>query len=82
MLEERFRQGEYSPPWLRDLARAALHGGGKPLSLFLGLSDEGLAREGGSFIRPGEAPLLEKLEAFNRSQDFGLLGEVAEGPPR
>ncbi|MBI5386051.1 MAG: hypothetical protein HZA90_15355 [Verrucomicrobia bacterium] len=75
-LERSLRQGGYSPPRLADVARAALHAEGRPLSVFLGLSDEGLACEGGSFVRPGEGPLLEKLETFNRTQDFALLREV------
>lgn len=77
-LERSFQEGGYSPPRLRDVARAALHADGKPLSVFLGLSDEGLACEGGSFIRPGEEQLLEKLEEFNRTQSYLLLREVAD----
>jgi radical SAM enzyme (TIGR01210 family) len=77
LLERAFRSGEYSPPRLRDVARAALAAEGRPITVFLGLSDEGLACEGGSFVRPGEGPLLEKLETFNRSQDYAVLREVA-----
>jgi uncharacterized Fe-S cluster-containing MiaB family protein len=78
LLERKFRQGEYSPPRLRDVARAALHAEAKPISIFLGLSDEGLACAGGTFVRPGEEPLVEKLEAFNRSLNFDLLREVLQ----
>lgn len=77
-LEAAYHRGEYSPPRLSDLARAALHGRGKSVSLYLGLSDEGLAVEGGSFVRPGEGALVERLEAFNRTQDYGILEEVVD----
>ncbi len=76
MLEESFRKGKYCPPRLKDVASAALHGQGKDITIFLGLSDDDLACEGGAFIRPGEEPMVEKLEAFNRSQNYGLLEEL------
>ncbi|MBM3882297.1 MAG: hypothetical protein FJ387_21680 [Verrucomicrobia bacterium] len=76
-LEAAFVQGRYWPPDLRDVARAALRAEGKSIRVFLGLSDEGLACAGGSFLRPGEAGLVARLEAFNRTQDFNLLREVA-----
>ncbi|MBI4026608.1 MAG: hypothetical protein HY360_16600 [Verrucomicrobia bacterium] len=76
ILEQSFRKGEYSPPRLMDVARSALHGRGKDITIFLGLSDEGLACEGGSFLHPGEEGLVEKLEAFNRTQDYHLLSEL------
>lgn len=72
-LEEHFRQGQYTPPTLADVCRAAAHGEGKRISIYLGLSDEGLACEGGSFLRPGDQPLVARMEAFNRSQDYALL---------
>jgi radical SAM enzyme (TIGR01210 family) len=75
-LERSFRRGEYSPPRLKDVARAALHAEGKPISLFVGLSDEHLACSGGSFVRKGDEPLLALLETFNRSQDFAVLRSV------
>ncbi len=77
VLEERFRSGRYVPPKLKDVAAAALHGEGKRVSIFLGLSDEGLACAGGSFIRPGDEPLVAALEAFNRSQDYRQLRSMA-----
>ena len=76
-LERSFRRGEYTPPQLRDVARAALHAEGKPITVFLGLSDEGLACPGGSFLRSGQEALVEKLEAFNRTQNFDRLREAA-----
>jgi radical SAM enzyme (TIGR01210 family) len=72
-LEESFRRGLYSPPRLLDVARAALHADGKAISLFIGLYDEGMAVEGGSFVRDGDGRILERLEAFNRTQDFAIL---------
>jgi len=72
-LERSFRRGEYTPPQLADVARAALHAEGKPITLYVGLSDEDLACEGGSFVRPGDEALIAALERFNRSQDFAAL---------
>lgn len=72
-LERSFHCGEYCPPRLADVAQAALHAEGKPITLFVGLSDEDLACEGGSFIRPGDEGLIAALEAFNRTQDFAGL---------
>ncbi|CAK8713659.1 Elp3/MiaA/NifB-like radical SAM core domain-containing protein [Candidatus Electrothrix gigas] len=76
LLGRAFLQGEYVPPSLRDLARAASYTEGKRLSVFLGLSDEGLAEQGGSFIREGEEELIERLEMFNQTQDYRILQEV------
>ncbi|MBI5366993.1 MAG: hypothetical protein HZA54_08145 [Planctomycetes bacterium] len=78
-LAESFARGEYVPPTLRDVARAARHARGKGLSLFLGLYDEGLAVPGGSFLRAGEEACVARLEEFNRTQDYALLDRVAEG---
>jgi radical SAM enzyme (TIGR01210 family) len=76
-LETAFAQGRYSPPRLRDVARAARHAAGKPVSIFIGLSDEGLTVPGGTVLRPGEAPLLARIEAFNRTQDYAILDGIA-----
>ncbi len=73
LLEQFFADGKYVPPYLRDVAAAVRHGRGKPLSIFVGLSDENLAVEGGSFIRPGDERLVETLEKFNQTQDYSLL---------
>ena len=77
-LERAYIRGEFMPPRLHDLARAALHGRGKSISIYLGLSDEGLACAGGSFLRPGEEEILVKLEQFNKTGDWGLLDEVIQ----
>ncbi len=75
-LEDAFLKKEYVPPLLTDVARAARHADGKTLSIFIGLSDEGLAVEGGSFLRAGDRPLLEQLERFNRTQDYSILKAI------
>lgn len=71
-----FKSGDYAPPKLIDVATAALHAEDKGISIFLGLSDEGLACEGGSFIREGEEALVDIMETFNRTQDFRLLRSI------
>ncbi|MCI5221825.1 MAG: hypothetical protein D3924_03925 [Candidatus Electrothrix sp. AR4] len=76
LLGTAFLKGEYTPPSLHDLAHAANHAEGKKISVFLGLSDEGLAEQGGSFIREGDTLLLERLEAFNRTQNYNILQEL------
>lgn len=73
MLGDAFLRGEYAPPYLLDVAKAARHAKGKRVGIFIGLSDEGLAVEGGSFLRPGEERIVEALENFNRTQDHGIL---------
>jgi radical SAM enzyme (TIGR01210 family) len=79
VLEDSFRAGEYAPPRLRDVARAVLAAEGTDLSVFIGLSDEGLACAGGSFVRAGEEALVAGLEAFNRTQDYGALRQIVGG---
>lgn len=83
VLEDAFRRGEYAPPKLRDVARAALHARGKRISIFIGLTVEGLAVNGGSAIRNGDGPLVGILERFNRTQDYSILDAVArdDGEP-
>ena len=75
-IEQAFRQGTYRPPMLEDVAKAALYARDSAISVFIGLSDEGLAVPGGSFITPQNQPLVEVLEAFNRSQDYKLLTDI------
>lgn len=75
-LEKAFRDGEYQPPRLIDVVRAALPASTEPISVFLGLFDEGLAVEGGSFLREEDEHLLEPLDEFNVSQDYGILEEI------
>lgn len=75
-LEEAFLEGQYSPPFLKNVARAALQSRHTPISIFIGLNDEGLSAEGGSFIRHGEEELVELLEEFNRTQDYAILERI------
>lgn len=72
-----FEDGTFVPPTLQQLARAAQHGEGKGVPIFLGLNDEGLAVPGGSFLRPGDEPVVARLEVFNRTGDYAILREVA-----
>ena len=75
-LETAFAAGRYAPPRLEDVARAAVAARDEPISLFIGLFDEGLAVEGGSFVRPGSERILTELTRFNETQDFSLLEEL------
>jgi len=77
-LETAFKAGRYQPPRLEDVAKAALQAKGKNISIFIGLSDEGLAVAGGSFINSQNRELIEPLEAFNRSQDFNILSAICK----
>ena len=81
MLEPAFRQRRYTPPRLRDVALAARYAREKPISVFIGLTDEGLAVEGGSFLRPGDAQLVEQLHRFNCVQDFDILDNICRQAP-
>ena len=78
-LEQSFRNGEYTAPRLIDVARAALHAETRNISVFIGLYDEGLAVEGGSFLREGETELVRALELFNKTQDFNILRATCAG---
>lgn len=77
-LENAFNTGQYYPPRLEDVARAAMAAKGKKLSLFIGLSDEGLALPGGSFLRPDNQWMIKPLEEFNRTQNFTILEPIAK----
>lgn len=77
-LESAFQAGDYMPPRLEDVARAAGAARDKNLTIFIGLSDEGLALPGGSFLRPDNQWMIEPLEKFNRTQDFAILDEICQ----
>jgi radical SAM enzyme (TIGR01210 family) len=77
-LENAFTTGDYHPPLLEDVARAALAARDKNLSLFIGLSDEGLAAPGGSFLTPANQWMVEPLETFNRTRDFTILETISQ----
>lgn len=72
-LEEEFNKGNFIPPQLESVRQAVLACEHTDISLYVGLNDEGLAVPGGSFIREGDEALLEKLDAFNKSQDYTIL---------
>jgi radical SAM enzyme (TIGR01210 family) len=78
-LEIAYLSGHYSPPRLEDVARAAMAARNKDISIFIGLSDEGLSVPGGSFLQPANQWMIEPLEKFNRIQDFDALQAVAAG---
>lgn len=76
VLEREFLAGNYVPPRLYDVAHAIVSAEGTPLTIFVGLYDEGLAVPGGSFLRDGDEELVAILNKFNCTQDFGLLRSV------
>lgn len=43
------------------------------ISVYVGLDDEGLAVEGGSFIRDGDDEMVQKLLEFNRTENYAVL---------
>ncbi len=71
-----FESGDFVPPSLVDVAHAALPAAEVGISLFVGLSDEGLAVPGGSFIRDGDDELVVKLKSFNQNQNVAILEEI------
>lgn len=72
-LEVDFLIGNYTPPLLSDVVKSISAGRGSKISIFIGLYDEGLAVEGGSFIRQNDGELIEKLNQFNKTQNYDLL---------
>ncbi len=74
-LETDFNAGVYQPPNLMMTKKAAYHAHDKNISVFLGLYDEGLAVEGGSFVSQSDydQKLVAVLNEFNITQNFKLL---------
>ena len=72
-LEEEYNNGNYTPPNLESVRKSILHAEGKKISIYAGLNDEGLAVDGGSFIKKGDEELLEILNKFNITQDYNIL---------
>ena len=73
VLESAFKEGRYQPPKLQDTVRVVAHGAGKAITIFVGLYDEDLIVEGGSFIRKGDEQLVAELERFNVTQDYAIV---------
>lgn len=75
-LEKAFHAGVYQPPKLLDAVRAVLPAKNENITVFLGLSDEGLAVEGGSFRQDDDEEMVERLEQFNVEQDYDILEDL------
>jgi radical SAM enzyme (TIGR01210 family) len=75
ILEDEFKKGHYIPPTLELVKEAVLFAEDKKITIYIGLNDEGLAVNGGSFIRENEKDrlLVCDLEKFNSTLDFNLL---------
>lgn len=73
ILETEFHKGNFEPPLLESVRRAVLAAEDKQITLYVGLNDEGLAVPNGSFIRPGDEALLEKLYEYNHTGDYAIL---------
>jgi hypothetical protein len=58
------------------VARAVLGAENEPISVYVGLSDEGLAVPSGSFLRPEDEPIRAALERFNILQDYDIVRGV------
>jgi len=75
LLEKAFLSGKYTPPLLESVRKAVLYAQNYNISIFIGLNDEGLAVEGGSFIRDTDwdRTLVTKMREFNGNQNYELL---------
>lgn len=76
VLEDEFKKGMYMPPLLESIVESVKHSENKRVSVYVGLNDEGLAVENGSFIRANneyDLELVEKLEIFNSTQNYNYL---------
>lgn len=73
-----FLERKYTPPHLIDVVRAVRFGEGRGIPIFIGMNDEDLAVEGGSFIRPGDEDLLPILHKFNKTQDYSLFQSLPD----
>ena len=69
-LDEAFRNGTYLPPQLQTVYEILSAVQLKNVPIYLGLNDEGLAVEGGSFIRDGDEKLLQVLRHYNQSGEL------------
>jgi uncharacterized Fe-S cluster-containing MiaB family protein len=69
-LENKFKEGSYSPPTLRDLVGLISQYPALLSDVRIGLSDEGLAAEGGSFRKEGDQEYYDWLCGFNRGTNL------------
>lgn len=72
-LETAFNEGRYTPPQLKTVVTSIIHAADKNITIFVGLNDEDLTIEGGSFIREGDKDLIAALDEFNYTQNYELL---------
>lgn len=72
-LEAAFKEGRFVPPDLRRLEALLSARKVGSAQVHLGLNDEGLAVEGGSFLRPDVADAARRLRRFNALQDPSQL---------
>ena len=78
-LVEPFNNGDYVPPTLVDVAKSIISAkdlDNENFSIYIGLSDEGLAVDGGSFIRSGDDALIQQLSEFNKTQDYSIIENI------
>lgn len=73
MLEQAFHSGDYIPPSLKDIRNVLKSYSKTNLKFHIGLSDEGLAVKGGSFLDVSSEEDFKILTAFNQKQNFDLL---------
>ena len=71
-LEAAYRRGEYQPPTLKDIVPLAQYAIDQQLPMTIGLSDEGLAVEGGSFRTSGDEELFKALDQYNTTGTINL----------
>jgi radical SAM enzyme (TIGR01210 family) len=64
-LETAFLEGRYDPPRLEDLERFLQRHAGRRTRVHIGLNDEGLAVDGGSFLRAESTSSLRSLRRHN-----------------
>lgn len=72
-LEKAFLRGEYTPPDLGNLSFLLSQIRDSSVKIYVGLNDEGLAVDGGSFLKPETEKFRRKLLEFNYTQDFSQL---------
>ncbi len=80
-LVESFEKGEFVPPTLYDVAESIIPAknlDNENFTIYIGLSDEGLAVEGGSFIREGDEDWVELFEKFNKTQDYDIVDDILD----